>query len=58
MNSTNSAKSIDHQLRIMGLALRLWAGLVLLFATRFVLVGSCSWRESFPPALFSWGTVT
>lgn len=39
----------------MALALGLWAALVLLFATQFVLVGSFSWREAFPQALFFWG---
>jgi len=54
VNSTNSAKPIVRQLRIMALALGLWAGLVRLFATQFVLVRSYSWREAFPSAMFSW----
>ena len=32
-----------------------WGALVLLFATRFVLVGSFSWREPFIQAGFLWG---
>jgi hypothetical protein len=38
------------------MGLGLWAALVLLFATQFVLVGSFSWRDAFLGALFFWGT--
>jgi two-component sensor histidine kinase len=39
----------------MAMALGLWAVLVLLFATQFVLVGSFSWREAFVQAGSFWG---
>ena len=55
MNLTSTTKPAVRQLRIAALALGLWAGLVLLFATQFVLVGSFSWREAFLQAVFFWG---
>jgi len=55
LNATSAARPVVRQLRVMAMALGLWAALVLLFATQFVLVGSCSWREGFVQALFFWG---
>jgi signal transduction histidine kinase len=43
------------QLSIMAMGLGLWAALVLLFATQFVLVGSFSWPAAFVQAIFFWG---
>jgi signal transduction histidine kinase len=43
------------QLYILAMGLGLWAALVLLFATQFVLVGSFSWPEAFIQAIFFWG---
>ena len=55
MNAASPSKLVVRQLRIMSLALGLWAALVLLFATQFVLIGSFSWREALRQALFFWG---
>jgi two-component system, LytTR family, sensor kinase len=54
-DAMRTTKPVVRQVRILAFALGLWAGLVLLFATQFVLVGSFSWREAFPQALFFWG---
>lgn len=43
------------QLYALAMGLGLWAALVLLFATQFVLVGSFSWVQALIHALFFWG---
>lgn len=53
MNVTT--RPIVYHLRILAMGLGVWAGLVLLFATQFVLVGSSSWGEAFKQAVFFWG---
>jgi two-component system, LytTR family, sensor kinase len=55
VNTASATQPVLRQLRFIALALGLWAALVLLFATQFVLVGSFSWREAFVQAGAFWG---
>jgi signal transduction histidine kinase len=55
LNATSATRPVIRQLLVVAMALGLWAALVLLFATQFVLVGSFSWRDSFVQAVFFWG---
>jgi two-component system, LytTR family, sensor kinase len=44
------------QLYILAMALGLWAVLIVLFATQFVLIGSFSWFDAFKQATSFWGS--
>ena len=46
VNSTNTAKPIVRQLRVIATALGLWGALVLLFAAPLALTSRVSWREA------------
>ena len=57
-NDLITAKTTDpavRQLFTLAAGVGLWAALVLLFATQFVLVGSFAWREAFIQAGIFWG---
>jgi two-component system, LytTR family, sensor kinase len=47
---------VARQLNFLAMALGLWAVLVLLFASQFVLIGSFSWFEAFKQAGAFWGS--
>jgi len=49
-----NAPSWTRHLFIMGMALALWAAIVVLFATQFVLVGSMGWQDAFLHASSLW----
>jgi signal transduction histidine kinase len=53
--NTAHTKPVVRQLLIVAMALGLWAALVLVVMTLFMLVGSFSWREAFVQAVFFWG---
>lgn len=49
-------KSLFRQPNLLAMAVGLWAVLVLLFATQFVLIGSFSWFEGLKQATTFWGS--